>query len=694
MKKYNDITLSAQERAEALTDSLSVKEQAEQLKYDAPAVKHVGLEQYNWWNEGLHGVARAGTATMFPQAIGLAAIFDREMIKSVAQITATEARAKYNAFSKQGDFDIYKGLTLWSPNINIFRDPRWGRGHETFGEDPYLTSELGVSFVQGLQGDDTILKTAACAKHFAVHSGPESLRHEFSAEVSRKDLEETYLPAFEALVKKAKVEGIMGAYNRVNGEPACASKYLFNKLTEWGFDGYFVSDCWAISDFHKHHLVTGNASESVAMALKAGCDLNCGNTYLHILSALNQGLIEADDIRKACVNLMRTRIRLGMLDKTNQFDNIPYSVVSSKQHKLFSRKCAEKSMVLLKNNGTLPLNENKVKTIAVIGPNANSRDALTGNYCGTADKYITFLEGIQNRFDGDILYSEGCHLYKDRLSGLALAGDRYAEAITAAENSDVVILCLGLDSTIEGEEGDTGNEFSAGDKADLRIPKSQQLLLKKINDVGKPVIVVMTSGSSINIENDCDSLIETWYPGQYGGAALARILFGDVSPSGKLPISFYENADMLPDFNDYRMINRTYRYATDNILYPFGFGLTYSSGKISCINLVYKNSTATVTIKNDSINDTEEIVQLYLRDDSKNAVLNHSLCGFERVFLPKNTSTTVSIDINNTSFTAVDENGVRGVFNNDFKLYAGICQPNELSENLSRSKCISIDIHL
>ncbi|MGN0598459.1 MAG: glycoside hydrolase family 3 protein, partial [Oscillospiraceae bacterium] len=428
MEKYLDSTLSAEERAIALTDAMTVEEQASQLRYDAPAVKRLVIPAYNWWNEGLHGLARSGIATMFPQAIGLAAMFDTELTRKVAEITAEEARAKYNAYTKHGDRDIYKGLTFWTPNINIFRDPRWGRGHETYGEDPYLTAENGKAFVKGLQGEGKTMKAAACAKHYAVHSGPEAVRHEFNAEASKKDIEETYLPAFEALVKDAHVEGVMGAYNRVNGEAACASDFLMSKLNEWGFDGYFVSDCWAIRDFHEHHGLTSNPVESAALALKAGCDVNCGCTYAYLIAALNEGLITKEHIRNACIHLMRTRIRLGMFDEKTEFDDIPYTVVSCSEHKKVSLECAEKSMVLLKNNGILPLDESKLKTIAVIGPNSDSRIALEGNYNGTADKYVTFLDGIRERFDGRVIYAEGCHLYKDRTSGLAQAGDRYAEA--------------------------------------------------------------------------------------------------------------------------------------------------------------------------------------------------------------------------------------------------------------------------
>lgn len=690
MEKYKNTELSVGERAEDIVSKMSVQEQAEQLKYDAPAIERLGLSAYNWWNEGLHGVARAGTATMFPQAVGLAAMFDDDLMYDVGSVIGDEARAKYNEFSKHGDHDIYKGLTLWTPNVNIFRDPRWGRGQETYGEDPFLTSRLGTEFVKGMQGDSDVIKAAACAKHFAVHSGPEAVRHEFDAEVSAKDLEETYLPAFEALVKDAKVEGIMGAYNRVNGEASCASRFLQSKLDKWGFDGYFVSDCWAIRDFHTHHGLTKSAEESAALALKTGCDLNCGNTYLHILIALQEGLISEDDIRKACVQLMKTRIRLGMLDDATEYDAIPYSVVASNENKALSLECAEKSMVLLKNDGILPLNRDNIETIAVIGPNADSRAALEGNYNGTADRYITFLEGIQDAFDGRVIYAQGSQLYKDRSSGLTLPDDRIAEAETAAEQADVVILCVGLDATIEGEEGDTGNEFSSGDKADLRLPAAQRRLVKSIIAKNKPLIIVTAAGSAINVEADCNALIHAWYPGQFGGMALADIIFGDVSPSGKLPLTFYENADELPDFCDYSMKNRTYRYAQGNILYPFGYGLTYS--KFECSDLEYSNSTASVTVTNIGDRETEDVVEFYIKDTSPDAVPNHSLCGFKRVSLDAGESTIVSVRIGRRAFEAVAEDGTRRIEGKEFTLSAGTCQPEPLSERLSETKCVSITI--
>lgn len=689
-KAYLDETLSAEERAEALTDAMTVEEQVSQLRYDAFAVDRLGIPSYNWWNEGLHGLARSGISTVFPQAIGLAAMFDTELVQTAAEVTAEEARAKYNAYQKYGDRDIYKGLTLWAPNINIFRDPRWGRGHETYGEDPFLTAENGKAYVRGLQGDGKVLKTAACAKHFAVHSGPEAVRHEFNAEATPKDIEETYLPAFEVLVKEARVEGVMGAYNRVNGEAACASSFLMEKLREWGFDGYFVSDCWAIRDFHEHHGLTTRPVESVALALTSGCDVNCGCTYQHVLAALKEGVITEEHIRTACVHLMRTRIRLGMFDKKTEYDDIPYTAVSCEKHKAAALKCAENSMVLLKNNGILPLDESKLKTIAVIGPNGRNQIAMEGNYNGTADRYVTFLDGIRDRFSGRVIYAEGCHLYKEKMSVLAQPGDRYAEALAAAECADIVVLCVGLDSTIEGEEGDTGNEFSSGDKNDLRLPESQRILVEKIMSTGKPVIVVCAAGSSVNTECEPDALIHAWYPGSEGGTALAEILFGDISPSGKLPVTFYESADKLPEFTDYSMKNRTYRYAENNVLYPFGYGLTY--GNTVCTSVEYRDGRAVVTAENKGGRAVSDVIQLYIKDYCENAVPNVSLCGFKRVALDAGEKVSVEIPVPEKAFTAVDEKGCRKRFGSKFTLYAGTHQPEEISERLCGTKCVSTEI--
>ncbi len=690
MERYLDPSLTPEERAEDLTDRLTVEEQASQLRYDAPPVPRLGIPAYNWWNEGLHGVARAGTATLFPQAIGMAATFDPALLHRIGEITAVEARAKHTAAAEHGDFDIYKGLTLWAPNINLFRDPRWGRGHETYGEDPFLTARLGVAFVQGMQGDGPILRAAACAKHFAVHSGPEAVRHSFDAKVSPKDLEESYLPAFRALVTEARVEGVMGAYNRVNGEPACASPMLMDKLREWGFDGYFVSDCWAIRDFHQSHGVTRTVTESAALALRSGCDLNCGNTYMYMLAALEEGLIDPADIRRACIRVLRTRIRLGLFDPKPQFPEYTYDVIACPEHKAEALSCAEKSMVLLKNDGILPLDASRLRSVAVIGPNGDSRTALEGNYCGTADRYITFLEGIQDAFPGRVYYAQGCHLYRDRTSQLALEDDRYAEALAAAEAADVVIACLGLDATLEGEEGDTGNEFSSGDKQDLRLPQSQRKLLEKLHATGKPLILVLAAGSALNPEIPCNAVLQAWYPGQMGGQALANILFGKVSPSGKLPVTFYETAEQLPDFTDYSMQNRTYRYVRRNVLYPFGYGLTYS--RVVCTGLTYEHGCARVTVENAGDRQTEDVVQLYIKDNSPWAVPNHSLCGFARVSLEPGQSVQLEISIPDTAFESVDDRGIRAVTGTVFTLFAGTCQPDPLSQQLSGTSCVSVSV--
>ncbi|NLK29335.1 MAG: glycoside hydrolase family 3 protein, partial [Clostridiales bacterium] len=440
--KFQDETIDFKERAKDMVAQMTVEECASQLLYDSAKIERLGIPFYNWWNEALHGVARAGMATVFPQAIGLAATFDDDLIEKVADVISTEGRAKFNAYQKQGDYGAYKGLTYWSPNVNIFRDPRWGRGQETYGEDPYLTAKMGVAFVKGLQGkDEKYLKSAACAKHFAVHSGPEKNRHEFNAVASKQDMEETYLPAFKALVD-CGVEGVMGAYNRTNGEPCCGSKTLLLDLLreEWGFDGYITSDCGAISDFHLYHKITSTPTESVALALNNGCDLNCGNMYAYLLKTLQEGKITEDQIRSSARRLLTTRMKLGMFDEKTPFDDIPYDVVDCKEHRALNEDVVRKSLVLLKNNGLLPLDKSKLRTIAVMGPNANSMIALEGNYHGTANQYHTILEAIREEAtNAKVYYSKGCHLYEDQLEDPGYAGDRLSEVKTHIELADVVI---------------------------------------------------------------------------------------------------------------------------------------------------------------------------------------------------------------------------------------------------------------
>ena len=690
----------AKKLAEELVSRMTVEERASQLRFDAPAIERLGVPAYNWWNEALHGVARGGTATVFPQAIGMAAMFDDALLEEIADAISTEARAKYNAFSARGDRDIYHGLTMWSPNVNIFRDPRWGRGHETYGEDPYLTSRLGKAFVRGLQGRGDTLKTAACAKHFAVHSGPEALRHCFDAVASVKDMEETYLPAFRALVREADVEAVMGAYNRTNGEPCCANPWLMRKLREeWGFAGHFVSDCWAIRDFHENHKITSRPVESVTKALKAGCDLNCGCTYEHIMDAFALGMVDEEDITRCAVRLFTTRYLLGILgDQGSEYDDIPYGVVECSEHQELSRRAALRSCVLLKNDGLLPLDPARCGTIGVIGPNANSRSALIGNYHGTASRYITVLEGIQDIVGetNRILYSQGCDLKEDRVEEQALAGDRLAEAATVAENSDTVILVLGLDETLEGEEGDTGNSYFSGDKEDLLLPACQRELMETVLAAGKPTVVILMAGSSIDIsiaQERAGAILLTWYPGALGGKAAAELLFGTESPSGKLPVTFYHNEALaeMPDFTDYAMRDRTYRYYRGRPLYPFGYGLTY--GRCSVEAVTGDKHRAVVTVLNDGPRDTEDVIELYLRDEgSPLAPPNPILCGFRRVFLAAGERAEFEVGIDPEALTVVGDDGVRIPGSGTWTLYAGFGGPDTRTEELTGVKAVSMKI--
>ncbi|MGI5958322.1 MAG: glycoside hydrolase family 3 C-terminal domain-containing protein [Massiliimalia sp.] len=699
---YKDKSYSVEERAKDLVSRMTVEEKASQLRFDAPAIERLGIPEYNWWNEALHGVARAGAATVFPQAIALAAMFDDQYLKEIAEIISTEGRAKYNEAIRKNDRGIYKGLTFWSPNVNIFRDPRWGRGHETYGEDPYLTSRLGVAFVKGLQGDGLVMKSAACAKHFAVHSGPEGIRHEFDAKVSKKDLEETYLPAFEACVKEAHVESVMGAYNRTNGEPCCGSKTLLvDHLREkWGFKGHVVSDCWAIRDFHTHHMVTKTAPESAALALKNGCDLNCGITYLALLQALEEGLITEEDITRSAQRLMETRIRLGMFDDHCEYDDIPYEVNDCKEHREKALEAARKSMVLLKNNGVLPVDAAQLKSIAVIGPNADNQTMLNGNYCGTASHYVTVLEGIRN-YVGDqtrVYYSQGCDLCKDRVEALAEPDDRIAEAVSMAERSDLVVLCLGLDTSLEGEEGDTGNAYASGDKISLDLPPQQQKLMEEVVKAGKPTVLVLGVGSALAInwaQEHCDAILNAWYPGQLGGQAAAELIFGKYSPSGKLPVTFYRSTEELPPFEDYAMKGRTYRYMETQPLYPFGYGLTYSTVELSELTVPETGKPGDavaieVTATNTGSYPVEEVVQCYVKDmESAYAVRNHSLCAFSRIALQPGESKRVCLNVAPRSLEVVNEEGEWVLDSKIFTFYVGISQPDERSIELTGQEPVS-----
>ena len=682
----------AQALAHELVSKMTIEERASQLKFDAPPVERLGVPAYNWWNEALHGVARAGTATMFPQPVAMASMFDPEMIRKIGDVVATEARAKYNEASKHGDRDIYKGLTFWSPNINLFRDPRWGRGQETYSEDPYLTARLGVAYIKGLQGDGKYLKVAACAKHYAVHSGPEAIRHEFDAEVSQKDLWETYLPAFEAAVKEGEVEAVMGAYNRTLGEPCCGSDLLIRKILrgKWGFQGHFVSDCWAISDFHLHHHITTTAPESAALAIKMGCDVNCGNTYLHLLRALEDGLITEDDITTAAERLFTTRFMLGEFDENCEYNSIPYEVVECPEHLALSEEAARRSIVLLKNDGILPLDKTKIKTIGVIGPNANDRMALIGNYHGTASRYITVLEGIQDYVGDDVrvLYAEGCHLYKDRVEGLGLPGDRLSEAETVAEHSDVVVLVTGLNENLEGEEMDQSNSVGSGDKANLLLPAPQRKLMEIVAKTGKPVILVLNEGRPrliADIEPLAKAVVNTMLPGNYGGDALANLIAGDANFSGKMPFTYPKEINSLITY-DYKpcehigkQMEGAYNYdAQLPAQWASGYGLSYTTFAYSNLKVDKSDFTAddvltfTVDVKNTGNRIGKESVLLFSSDLVASLTPDtRRLRAFEKVELKPGETKTVTLKLKGSDLAFVGYDGKWILEKGDFRIQTG-----------------------
>ena len=699
MKKYLDESLSFEERAEALVSEMTLEEKVYQTLHGAPSIDRLDVKAYNYWNEALHGVARAGTATVFPQAIGLAATFDEDFLEEVAVAVSDEGRAKFNAQQKYGDYDIYKGLTFWSPNVNIFRDPRWGRGHETFGEDPYLTSRLGVRFIEGMQGKDEVyMKVAACAKHFAVHSGPEDERHSFNAVVNEQDLRETYLPAFKACVKEAGVEVVMGAYNRTNDEPCCGSKRLLEDILrgEWEFEGHVTSDCWAIKDFHEFHMVTSTPVESVALAMNRGCDLNCGNIYGNLLKAVKDGLVKEETITKAVTRLFTTRMKLGLFDPQEKvpFYAIDYCVVDCEEHRQLNEKAARKSVVLLKNeNKLLPLDASKYKTIGVIGPNANNRKALVGNYEGTASEYITVLEGIQDAVGKEVrvLYSQGCHLCKDRMQGLAEANDRMSEVRAVADASDLIVACMGLDASLEGEEGDEGNEFASGDKPNLNLPGLQEEVLKELAKTGKPVVLVLLSGSALAVtfaEQNIPAIVQGWYPGARGGKAIADILFGKASPEGKLPVTFYRTTEELPDFKDYSMKDRTYRYMNQEALYPFGFGLSYTDFEITQAGLSSETIEAggqiavRASIKNVGSCEGAETVQVYVHACVEGAP-HYQLKALKKVVLKPGEEREVELILKDGDFGLYNKEGVKILNACEYEVFVGTSQPDARSIKLT-----------
>jgi beta-glucosidase len=655
---YKDSNHSFADRAADLVSRMTLEEKVSQMQNVAPAIPRLGIPAYDWWNEGLHGVARAGQATVFPQAIGLAATFDTPLMHLVATAISDEARAKYNDFQRRGMHERYEGLTFWSPNINIFRDPRWGRGQETYGEDPFLTSRMGVAFVQGMQGDDpTYRKLDATAKHYAVHSGPESERHRFDVHPSERDLYETYLPAFRALVQEAKVDAVMGAYNRVDGESASASPRLLQDILrrQWGFDGYTVSDCDAVEDIYQHHKIVQTAEQAAALAVKNGMDLNCGTTFTALAQAVHDGLVAESDIDQALKKLMLARFRLGMFDPPDRvpWSHLPYSVNQSPQHDALARRAADESIVLLKNDGVLPLSAN-VRRIAVIGPTADDIAPLLGNYHGTPKAPVTILQGIRQAAPhAEVTYARGAEL----VEGFHDPNPANREkGLEAARNADVVIFVGGLTADLEGEEMKVNYPgFAGGDRTDLRLPATQQTLLEALQATGKPVVLVLATGSALAIDwarQHVPAILVAWYPGQDGGTAVADALFGHTDPAGRLPITFYKADEKLPAFDDYHMEGRTYRYFKGEPLYPFGHGLSYTHFAYSDLQLDRSNVHSgdhikiTLTVKNTGERAGDEVVQLYLQPlHAPHARVNKELRGFQRLHLQAGEEQTVTFDI-------------------------------------------------
>ena len=683
---FRDPRLDPSQRVKDLVGRLTRDEKIAQLVHDAPAIERLDIPRYSWWNEALHGVARSGPATVFPQAIGLAATFDPMLVKGVAEAIADEARAKFNSARRLGNRDRYAGLTFWSPNINLLRDPRWGRGQETYGEDPYLTSRLGVAFVKGLQGDHPkYLKTAACAKHFAVHSGPEALRHEFNVAPSKKDLFESYLPAFEAVVKEAKVEAVMTAYNRLYGEPCSSSKLLIQELLRdrWGFRGHVLSDCWALVDFHEHHRVTKTPVESAARALLAGLDLNCGNTYPHLKTAIGDSMVEESTLDRAVTRLMTTRVKLGLFDPPGSvpFDVLSTDLVGASKHARLALTAATKSIVLLKNrDGTLPLSP-KLKSLMLLGPYVADGYVLLGNYYGGARQLTTLYEGVMAAVEAGagVEYKYGFLAGRANLNSIDWA-------TSAAHERDAIVVTLGLSGLVEGEEGAAHESDYKGDRKNLELPEHQLEFLRRLRAAGdKKIIVILFGGGALavpEVHDLADAVLLAWYPGQEGGHALADILFGRQAPSGKLPVTFPRATKDLPPFEDYDMRERTYRFADKTPLYPFGFGLTYGTIRYESLKPTRpsikpgEDQQVLVRLTNESKRSLEEVLQLYLTDKEASVPTpKHSLVAFRRVLLKPGETRSIELNIAADRMQLVDERGERRYEAGEFTVYAGSAAP-------------------
>ena len=685
---YLDPTQPVEERVRDLIGRMTLNEKISQMRNAADAIPRLKIPAYDYWNEALHGVARNGRATVFPQAIGMAASWDPALLQRIASAISDEGRAKYHAALKRKGFTAqYQGLTFWSPNVNLDRDGRWGRGHETYGEDPYLTGEMGTAFVRGLQGDDpTYLKAAACAKHYAVHSGPEALRHTFDVAPSKRDLYDSYLPAFKKLVTEAKVEAVMGAYNAVYGVPANASEFLLNQILrkEWGFKGHVVSDCGAITDIHRNHKYTQDAAESAAVAIKAGCDNSCDHVfYDSIGEAIERGLLSEAEVDQALARTLSTRFKLGMFDPDElvPYASIPMSVVGSPEHVQLAYEVAVKSIVLLKNkNNVLPIAPD-TSSIMVTGPNAAAVNALMGNYFGFNGHMITVLEGITDALPEGMgmEYHQGM-----MLTDFGTTPNNWSFSMAAV--AGLTIACMGISPLMEGEEGEALLVEHGGDRTSIEIPPAQVEFLRKLKIAGARTVLVLFGGSPIALgeaEELAEAILHVWYPGQEGGRAVADVLFGKATPSGKLPITFPKATSQLPPFEDYSMKDRTYRYATWEPLFPFGFGLSYTQFQYSDLGLAQTNLAAgaalpfSLTLANCGSVEAEEVVQVYLSDlEASVTVPMQHLVDFRRVRLAPGESRSLEFVLSADKMMLYDDNGDQQLEPGQFRLTVGGCSPS------------------
>ncbi|MCI6876329.1 MAG: glycoside hydrolase family 3 C-terminal domain-containing protein, partial [Parabacteroides sp.] len=671
-----DPSLPLEVRVKDIISRLTLEEKVELMKHEAPAVPRLGIPAYNWWNEALHGVARTKEkVTVFPQAIGMAATFDTEALQQMGDITSSEGRALFNEDLKRGKTgEIYRGLTYWTPNINIFRDPRWGRGQETYGEDPYLTAKMGSAIVRGLEGTDPYyLKAVACAKHYAVHSGPEGNRHSYDARVSAYDLWDTYLPAFRELITKAKVHGVMCAYNRYEGTPCCGHNELLQDIlrNQWKFDGYVTSDCWAVSDFAKYHKTHSNDTEAVADAVLSGTDLECGNLYQKLLQGVERGLISEREIDVSLARLFTIQFKLGMYDPADRvpYANIGREVIECDAHKAHAYAMAQKSMVLLKNDKQiLPLNPKKIKRIALIGPNMHNGSAQLANYFGTPSEIITPYMSLQRRY--------GNQIQIDTISGTDIVqkianGPSFAQIAAQARKADVIIFVSGLTADYEGEAGDAGaggfSGFASGDRTTIQLPAVQTDLLKELKKTGRPIVLVNMSGSVMSFDwesRNMNAILQAWYGGQAAGDAIVDVLFGDYNPAGRMPLTTYMNDQDLPDFEDYSMANRTYRYFKGDVRYPFGYGLSYTTFAYQPLTLAPtvetgKSLQVSTTVTNTGSRDGDEVVQLYVKhpQNGNTRVPLKALKGFKRIHLKKGESQQVTFTLSPEELALVDDRG-------------------------------------